>query len=106
MSSDPLQDAVDEQLRGCVLITENTKGTGGKGLTRAQIVDPRRRTETILINMADRIKRIEKSKNDKSKKRRRHRRRGPKVSTWHNNDLKMEYASQHKKVSGGGYNER
>ena len=81
MPYDPVQNAIDEQGRGIQFKHENIRGTGSKDLTRGQLVRARRRTENILIEMADKISAMEQARKPKKRSRRR-RRRGPKVMVW------------------------
>ena len=80
MSINRFENAVDEQLRGLTPMQGISNGSKGKGLTNDQIWRPRRRTETILIEMVDKeqsdsLYRPQSNQNG----RKRRRRRGPRV---------------------------
>jgi hypothetical protein len=82
MRQHPIEQAINEQVRGFVPEEGLDKGIKYKGLTKEQIWQPRRSTETIMVEMADKMKtckELDPDSQNKKKRRRRRRRRGPKV---------------------------
>jgi hypothetical protein len=78
MERHPIEEAISEQLRGFV-ITDGIKD-GGKGYTKDQLFIPKRRTETILVEMVDKLRNWkDEDQNKTAVRRKRRRRRGPKV---------------------------
>jgi hypothetical protein len=84
MRIDPVEEAINEQARGVVAEKNLEKGIKGKCLTKQQIWVPRRSSETIMVEMIDKMRAIEKQREKNLKKsRRRRRRRGPRVLSAH-----------------------
>jgi len=80
MSIHPFEQAINEQARGIVAEDNLEKGIKGKCLTKQQIWVPRKRTENIMIDMIDRLRKWKEFDSGKPRKsRRRRRRRGPRV---------------------------
>ena len=78
MGQHPVEKAISEIARGFVPNDNLNNGVRRKRLTRRQIVKPRRPTETVMVNMADKM-RAWKDSNAEGRKKKRKRRRGPKV---------------------------
>jgi hypothetical protein len=80
MKRNPIEEAISEQLRGFVPV-DNIQN-GGKGYTRDQLFLPKRRTETILVEMVDKLRNWKDEDQQKpTAGLKRKRRRGPKVSS-------------------------
>jgi len=78
MERHPIEEAISEQLRGFVPV--DGIQDGGKGYTKDQLFIPKRRTETILVEMVDKMRNWDQEDPGKScPRRKRRRRRGPKV---------------------------
>ena len=78
MRQHPIEKAINEQAIGFVPEEGLEWGIKFKRLTKKQIFRSRRPTETILVDMADKMKTWKKSNPDKQKNKRK-RRRGPRV---------------------------
>jgi hypothetical protein len=76
----PIEQAINEQARGFVPVEGLEKGIKGKCLTNQQIWIPRKSSENIMVEMADKLRSFKKANRGKPKKsRKRRRRRGPRV---------------------------
>ena len=82
MKIHPIEEAINEQLRGFVPEDdlEYKAIKRNRRLTTQQIWRPKRRPETILIEMVDKMRNGNPNQAEPKKKRRK-RRRGPKVRT-------------------------
>ena len=80
MRQHPVEKAISEIARGFVPNDNLNNGVRRKRLTRRQIVKPRRPTETVMVDMADKTS-AWKGPNigKRTKKKKRKRRRGPRV---------------------------
>jgi hypothetical protein len=80
MRIDPISDAISEQSQQHVAEPGIDKRTKGKRLRTCQIWHPRRRTETILNDMVEKLRPYRQQyQPTKIKRKRRRRRRGPRV---------------------------
>ena len=74
----PINEAIDEQLKSFAVENNLERRVMRRRLIREQIMCPRRPTETILVEMADKMKSW-KPDQPAPKKKKRKRRRGPRV---------------------------
>jgi hypothetical protein len=82
MKTHPFEKAINEQTRGLVAANNLEKGIKGKCLTKEQIWVSRKKTETIMVEMLDKMRIWEKANRCKPKKSRKCRkRRSPRVPT-------------------------
>ena len=80
MHRNPIDTAISEQLQGFSPEPGIGRGIKGKRLISAQIWRPRKRTEDILVKMADSMKTwAPPDHRPNPKRKRRKRRRGPRV---------------------------
>lgn len=78
MTRYPIEEAISEQLRGFVPADDIQNGS--KGYTREQLFLPKRRTETIFVEMIDKLRKWKgDGPTNPNERRKRIRRRGPKV---------------------------
>ena len=80
MKPDPIEQAINEQVKGFIPRNGLENGVKGKRLTKQQICHRRRSTENILVDMADKMRDWQKSNKGKQKTNcKRRRRRGQRI---------------------------
>ena len=79
MRQHPINKAINEIARGFVPNPGLSNGVCRKRLTKRQIVKPRRPTETVMVDMADKMRAWKDSNANRRTKKRRRKRRRPRV---------------------------